>query len=377
MIKVPSENGRLIEYHSQSYHHVSDDKVEDAFAVLSSLAQALNDVKKRYPNMKHAYLFSDGAGCYGGAYLAVNLSQLGAWTGVKLLAHFKSVSGRGKSILDSIFGLQGQFLDRVSSYGPQHDIRVASDLEQQLNFEGGIKGTVNSEMVFDREKQDSTKKAALPGIQMMHERRYNYKNHGTFKSLTVFENSFSNNKGKTYSAKDLKEMMKNGKFQEKPATLSVTKDPQQEQKAPVKWDNMLNNKNSKIAKRKINQKKKANKKKEIYQSKIDYLQQTRRKSNQKCCPNCYRDFQYQSNLNRHLAENNCHPTKTALRKNHGTEKAELMYPDEQFMKKNEDGQASFEWKEFVSRYEMKSYFGRLQQEKKKEAAAAQAKNRKK
>ena len=98
---------------------------------------------------------------------------------------------------------------------------------------------------------------------MMHERRYNYNNDGTFKSLTVFENSFSNNKGKTYSAKDLKEMMKNGKFQEKPATLSVTKDPQQEQKAPVKWDNMLNNKNSKIAKRKINQKKKANKKKEI------------------------------------------------------------------------------------------------------------------
>jgi len=236
-------------------------------------------------------------------------------------------------------------------------------------------------------------------------------------------------------------------------------------------------------------------KKKIHLQKISHLQEIRGKSNQKCCPKCYRDFKYQSNLNKHLAANNCHPTKTALRKNRavkqkmtfgenlkdvvlekmkadtfitkatlvkpdltrgeekedysrliankkcvyklingssweagpklfhagfarkwnirgafrysddqkefiewcfnygvrypkkklkpdvaanlmrifGTKKAELMYPDEDFMKQNEAGKASFKWKDFVSRYEMKSYFGRLQQEKKKKASLAQAK----
>ena len=45
--KVPIE-GDEFEYHSKSYHHVSDDKIEDAFAVLSSLAEALVELKTQY-----------------------------------------------------------------------------------------------------------------------------------------------------------------------------------------------------------------------------------------------------------------------------------------------------------------------------------------
>ena len=57
-----------------------------------------------------------------------------------------------------------------------------------------------------------------------------------------------------------------------------------------------------------------------------------------------------------------------LMKIFGTEKGEKKFPGDQYWKKNEDGQPTFNWKDLVSRYEMKSYFGRLQQEKKKKAS---------
>ena len=53
----------------------------------------------------------------------------------------------------------------------------------------------------------------------------------------------------------------------------------------------------------------------------------------------------------------------------GTEKAEKMFPAEKFMRKSEDGKATFKWAEYVSRYEIKSYFGRRQQDKKNEKAS--------
>ena len=123
--------------------------------------------------------------------------QLSSWTGIKVLSHFVSVSGKGKSFLDSIFGLQTQFLDRLTSYGQAHDISVATELEQQLNYENGIKGTENHEILFDRRGQIYVKKKAFPGLQKMKQRTYAYNNDGTIKSVTVFENSFSNNQGES------------------------------------------------------------------------------------------------------------------------------------------------------------------------------------
>ena len=53
VIKVVGDDGK-IQYHTFTFHHVRDDKVEDGFASLSSLAQAIVQAKKKIKiYMKH------------------------------------------------------------------------------------------------------------------------------------------------------------------------------------------------------------------------------------------------------------------------------------------------------------------------------------
>jgi hypothetical protein len=83
-------------YESQFFHHLSDDKKEDGFAILSNLVLALLKMKQNFPDLQEAILITDGAGAYSGGFLAINLSMVGLWTGIQVKEHFISESGQGK-----------------------------------------------------------------------------------------------------------------------------------------------------------------------------------------------------------------------------------------------------------------------------------------
>ena len=81
---------------------------------------------------------------------------------MKILTHFVSECGQGKSLLDSIFGLQKQFVSRIGNYGHSNDITdAAASLTDALNFKVGIKGTINNEIIFDRPTQKNKKKVSV------------------------------------------------------------------------------------------------------------------------------------------------------------------------------------------------------------------------
>lgn len=122
---------------SHFFHNVSDDKREDGFAIMSNIEQALKAMKHAFPELTEAYVMSDGAGAYSGAYLAINLAMMGDWTGIHVIAHFIGESGQGKSTLDAMFGVLTQALERTTRTGRQYDILKAADLRNALVAFGG------------------------------------------------------------------------------------------------------------------------------------------------------------------------------------------------------------------------------------------------
>mmetsp|Transcript_11536 Transcript_11536/g.15059 ORF Transcript_11536/g.15059 Transcript_11536/m.15059 type:complete len:93 (+) Transcript_11536:556-834(+) len=52
----------------------------------------------------------------------------------------------------------------------------------------------------------------------------------------------------------------------------------------------------------------------------------------------------------------------------GTEDAQRKFPEEEYMQATPNRKPRFNWSELVSKYEIKAYFGRQQQQKKKERA---------
>ena len=100
-------------YTTKFYNDVGDDKEEDGFAVWSSFVETCKIIKGEFPHICSCYVLSDGAGCYSGAYLAINLAVVGSITGIFVLAHYIAESGRGKSCLDANFGVLMKHVKKV------------------------------------------------------------------------------------------------------------------------------------------------------------------------------------------------------------------------------------------------------------------------
>ena len=133
------------------FNDLGDDKKEDGFAVWSSFVDSLKLFKSEFPTVSKATLFSDGAGCYSGAYLAVNLCVVGKLTGIFIIAHYVSEAGKGKSILDANFGTLMNHVRRVIDAGLS-DVHYAQHLNAALGMLGGVKGNTAKELVLDRER---------------------------------------------------------------------------------------------------------------------------------------------------------------------------------------------------------------------------------
>ena len=79
---------------------------------------------------------TDGAGCYLGTCLTVNLAVAGKMTGIYITDHFFCESGRGKSILDANIGT---LMNHVKSFvgAGLKDVFYAENLNAALAEQGG------------------------------------------------------------------------------------------------------------------------------------------------------------------------------------------------------------------------------------------------
>jgi hypothetical protein len=238
--------------------------------------------------------------------------MLGHWTGVFTMAHHISESGQGKSILDGIFGLLTQFLNRVTRTGKEYDILKAADLRKALSAYDGLKGNSFYEIVYDRHGEQKLKKGAFAGLKKMKSRQYKYDKSGNFISLSVHEHSFCNNKGTTYTAQQLKSKMVGGNFQGKPNTVVMVTPPGSKNKY-LEWEADYTNKKKQKKQARIN--KLAEKKREELAEKKEMHQKNLAMSKAFPCPTdgCYRVFAHKARLNAHLQQKKCGPTKKIFR----------------------------------------------------------------
>ena len=132
---------------------MGDDKEEDGFPVWSSFVETCKIIKGEFPHICSCYVLSDGAGCYSGAYLAINLAVVGSITGIFVLAHYIAKSGRGKSCLDANFGVlisMKHVKKVVNANLKEWHIAFAENLKVALGIilMGGVKANVVKEIVF-------------------------------------------------------------------------------------------------------------------------------------------------------------------------------------------------------------------------------------
>ena len=160
MIDPDDPNQILVEYEDD----MTDDKKEDGFAVLSSLEVALRSFKLRHPHTDEGILFTDGAKCYSGKYLALVLPLLATWDGVgiRMLHHHTGEPGKGKTELDAHFATGSKRVQESIATG-QCDTVNASTLATAHKLGGGLKGTFGGEIATNRTRMASVKGPCLEG----------------------------------------------------------------------------------------------------------------------------------------------------------------------------------------------------------------------
>jgi hypothetical protein len=120
--------------------------------------------------------------------------------------------------LDANFGTQMNHVNKVVNSGKQ-DIAFASELCNALSYGGGVKANSSKEIILDRESEQKVCPSSFPGLKKMHHRKYVYDANKKFKSLILFENSFSTGAGIEFTKAKLQLMMKNKIFQPEPETV--------------------------------------------------------------------------------------------------------------------------------------------------------------
>eukprot|EP01034_Spumella_vulgaris_P031590 gene31590-39023_t len=130
-----------------------DNTKEDGYSVASLTEAVLKMYKQRNNFIDEAFLFTDGAGCFAGNFLALFLTRSFELTGIRVMDHFLSQAGCGKSQLDAHFAYVTYHLtESVRRARGDGDLTGADSIAKALN---------------EREKKTNSK------AMIMH-RQYNY-----------------------------------------------------------------------------------------------------------------------------------------------------------------------------------------------------------
>ena len=112
---------------------------------------ALKSFKQRHPHVTRAKLFTDGAMCYAGKYMALALPMLSKLTGVYITDHHTGEPGKNKSPLDAHFATSTKHVRAAIGTG-LYDTTDAATLQAAHAYEGGISATFGRTIQIDRSK---------------------------------------------------------------------------------------------------------------------------------------------------------------------------------------------------------------------------------
>ena len=86
-----------------SYAHLLDSCCQDWYAVVSILENLFQNIKINFPNVKHAFLRSDEAGCYHCNHLIAAVKDIGDRVGITVARYDFSEPQQGKFVCDGCF----------------------------------------------------------------------------------------------------------------------------------------------------------------------------------------------------------------------------------------------------------------------------------
>ena len=171
-----------------------DNAAEDGHAVSSILEYNIKDYKNRNPHIDNAILMTDGAGCYSGTFLLCFLSVVYKMTGVKILRHFVSEAGQGKTMLDTHFSYAGRHvITSVQSGKGARDIMSASDCVTALRERGGIANSTSHCLKFGTNNTAWKKMGKIKDLYKYSHREYIYGQDGSFESVQLYCTYFRGN----------------------------------------------------------------------------------------------------------------------------------------------------------------------------------------
>jgi len=168
-----------------------DNATENGRAVAANLESVLKEYKTRYEN-KHVteyILLTDGAGCYSGTFLFLDVILAFVLIGMRCIGHLITEAGTGKTILDTHFAYLMKVLLGfvVRGDGSSHDLRNAGDIAWAIMSGRGIANTICVEYIFDRSTFNApTKKyKECVNISKFHLRYPTYDAEGDLSSISL------------------------------------------------------------------------------------------------------------------------------------------------------------------------------------------------
>jgi hypothetical protein len=122
---------------------------EDGHAVSSILERNIGEYKIRNPAVEEAILMTDGAGCYSGVYLFAFLPLVHTMTGIKIIRHYISEAGQGKTLLDTHFSYSIRHVHTsVCSGKGDNNITSGDDCVRALQQRGGVAHSLAEALTF-------------------------------------------------------------------------------------------------------------------------------------------------------------------------------------------------------------------------------------
>ena len=129
-----------------SYAHLLDSCCQDWYAVVSILENLFQNIKINFPNVKHAFLRSDEAGCYHCNHLIAAVKDIGDRVGITVARYDFLEPQQGQDVCDRVLCPMKAAIRKYCAEG--HDIMNVGAMHEALK-ERPVKGTTAAVAILD------------------------------------------------------------------------------------------------------------------------------------------------------------------------------------------------------------------------------------
>jgi len=154
----PDDLGPEHEFKITHCRVVSDDCNQDWYKFVCDIFAQLKEYKHNNPHVNKVRLTTDGAANLVGVGVELLLMHSVHFTGIEVTVHNRNEPGEGKTGVDSDFSASKGHVDAVRRGGV--DVCDARQYVDALNSEGGLAGSVNLLIDYDRSYQPKLKTAS-------------------------------------------------------------------------------------------------------------------------------------------------------------------------------------------------------------------------